>query len=324
MKEIALMTSGGDVPGLNACIRAVVKAAAYYNIKVSGIKGGFEGMITGDFVSMNTSKVNNIIHLGGTILKSSRSERFETKEGRKMAYQKLKDKGIEAIVIIGGDGSLKGAEVFSEEYKDISFMCIPKTIDNDVSGTDYCIGYDTALNTAMGAIDKLRDTAESHNRIFVVEVMGRDAGYIAYGAGIACGAEGILIPETTADMVYLQSKFNKKGWNKSKTSLIIIVAEGDESGGAFKVAEQIKEISPGKDIRVSVLGHIQRGGSPTSFDRILASKLGVSAVEFLLEGKKNSIVGFIKNEVTITPLSKAKKKNIAVNKKALTFMEILT
>lgn len=324
MKEIALMTSGGDVPGLNACIRAVVKAAAYYNIKVSGIKGGFEGMITGNFVSMNTSKVSNIIHLGGTILKSSRSERFKTKEGRKTAYKQLKDKGIEAIVIIGGDGSLKGAEVFSEEYKDISFMCIPKTIDNDVSGTDYCIGYDTALNTAMGAIDKLRDTAESHNRIFVVEVMGRDAGYIAYGTGIACGAEGILIPETTADTVYLQSKFDKKGWHKSKTSLIIIVAEGDESGGAFKVAEQIKEISPGKDIRVSVLGHIQRGGSPTSFDRILASKLGVSAVEFLCEGKKNSIVGLIKNEIALTPLSEAKKKSIAVNKEALTFMEILT
>lgn len=324
MKEIALMTSGGDVPGLNACIRAVVKAAAYYNIKVSGIKGGFEGMITGDFISMDTSTVRNIIHLGGTILKSSRSERFKTKEGRKEAYQQLKEKGIEAIVIIGGDGSLKGAEVFAEEYKDISFMCIPKTIDNDVAGTDYCIGYDTALNTAMGAIDKLRDTAESHDRIFVVEVMGRDAGYIAYGAGIACGAEGILIPETTADMKYLNNKFEKKGWNKSKTSLIIIVAEGDESGGAFKVAEQIKDFSPGKDIRVSVLGHIQRGGSPSSFDRILASRLGVSAVEFLREGKKNSIVGFIKNEIAITPLSKAKKNSIAVNKKALTFMEILT
>ncbi|MGS2764989.1 6-phosphofructokinase [Sinomicrobium sp. M5D2P9] len=323
MKKIAILTSGGDVPGLNACIRAIVKAASYHNIKTLGIKGGFEGMITGDFMPLHPPGINHIIHLGGTILKSSRSARFKTDEGRKAAYHRLRENGIDALILIGGDGSLKGGRVFCEEYKDIPVIGIPKTIDNDISGTDYCIGYDTALNTAMQAIDKIRDTAESHDRIFIVEVMGRDAGYIAYGTGVASGADGILIPETTADLEYLQRSFAKNR-NREKTSLIIVVAEGDESGGAITIAEKVKKHAAGRDIRISVLGHIQRGGSPTAFDRILAARLGVAAVEALLKGEKNSMVGIIKNDLFTTPLANVKNRNMNIDKDALKFLEILT
>ncbi|MGS2740208.1 6-phosphofructokinase [Sinomicrobium sp. M5D2P17] len=323
MKKIAILTSGGDVPGLNACIRAIVKAASYHNISILGIKGGFEGMITGDFIPLDPLEINHIIHLGGTILKSSRSARFKTEEGRKIAYHQLRKEGIDALILIGGDGSLKGGLIFCEEYKDIPIMGIPKTIDNDISGTDYCIGYDTALNTAMQAIDKIRDTAESHDRIFIVEVMGRDAGYIAYGTGVASGADGILIPETTADLEYLQRSFAKDR-NIKKTSLIIVVAEGDESGGAITIAEKVKKHAAGRDIRISVLGHIQRGGSPTAFDRILAARLGVAAVETLLKGAKNSMVGIIKNDLFTTPLADIKNRNMNIDKDALKFLEILT
>ena len=323
MKEIAILTSGGDSPGLNACIRAIVRASAYYKMKVVGIKGGFEGMIEGDFVPMNASSVSNIIHLGGTILKSSRSERFKTKEGRKIAHEQLKKRGIDTLILIGGDGSCKGGGIFSQEYPDISIIAIPKTIDNDVFGTDYSIGHDTAVNTAMQAVDKIRDTAESHNRVFIIEVMGRDAGYIAYGAGIATGAEGILIPETTADLKYLKKSF-ENGWSRDKSSLIIIVAEGDESGGGMQAAEKLKKMMPEKEIKVSVLGYIQRGGSPTSFDRILAARFGVAAIELLLKGKKNIMVGMHKDAIITTPISKVKRKSMDVNEEALTFLKILT
>lgn len=323
MNKIAILTSGGDVPGLNACIRAIVKAASYYDINTLGIKGGFDGMINGDFTNMDVPSVNHIIHLGGTILKSSRSDRFKTEEGRKTAYRQLNEAGIDAVILIGGDGSLQGGRIFSEEYKDIPFMGIPKTIDNDISGTDHCIGYDTAINTAMEAIDKIRDTAESHNRIFIVEVMGRNAGYIAYGTGIASGADGILIPETPADLEYLKNSFTKDH-NRKKNSLIIVVAEGDESGGALIIAEKVRKYAARRDIRISVLGHIQRGGSPTAFDRILAARLGVAAVENLLKGEKNRMVGIIKNDISVTPLADVKNRSMNMDKDALKFLEILT
>jgi len=321
MKKIAVLTSGGDVPGLNACIRAVVRSALYHGMNVCGVHHGFEGLIQGEFVQMDASSVSNIIHLGGTILKSSRSEQFKTKKGRKKAYRNLKQEKINAVVVIGGDGSLQGARKFTEEYN-IPFIGIPKTIDNDISGTDVAIGFDTALNTAMQAIDKIRDTAESHDRVFVVEVMGRDSGYIAYGAGLAGGAEAILVPESKADLTHLE-KTLQQGWTREKSSIIIVVAEGDETGGAKEVSELVKRCLPGRYIGICILGHTQRGGSPTSADRILAARLGVAAVKALRDGKKNVMVGMVKGDIAFTPLKKIKRHHLKLNKEVLGLLEEL-
>ncbi|MCQ0110048.1 6-phosphofructokinase [Zhouia amylolytica] len=322
-RKIAVLTSGGDAPGLNACINAVVRTAIYYNYSVLGIRDGYEGLITGRVMKLDLTDVNDIIHLGGTILKTSRSEQFKIKEGRLLAYEQVKQNDIDHLIVIGGDGSLKGASIFSKEYNDISIIGIPKTIDNDISGTDYSIGYDTALNTAVSAVDKLRDTAESHNRIFIVEVMGRDAGYIAYGTGLATGAEGILIPETHMDHVYLLDNL-RRNWHEKRSSLILIVAEGDETGGARRVAEEITNYLGNKEIRISILGHIQRGGSPTAFDRILATQLGNMAVTFLNKGAKNVMVGFQRQEIITIPLKDVGRRSMSLNEKALKLLEIMT
>jgi len=322
IKNIAVMTSGGDAPGLNACIRAVVRTAIFNKLNVVGIQHGFEGLISGDFIPMNANTVSNIIQLGGTILKSSRSERFKTKEGRLVAYENIKKENIDAIVLIGGDGSFEGAKAFTNEH-DVTFIGIPKTIDNDIFATDVCIGYDTALNTAMQAIDKIRDTAQSHERIFVVEVMGRDSGYIAYGAGLAGGAEAILVPETKADDKNLKEVL-RHGWNRNKSSLIIVVAEGDESGGALKVADDVKKYMPSHYVGVCILGHIQRGGSPSAADRILASKFGYGAIGALLEGKSNVMIGMRKNDIYFTPLEQIKRHHLDINQNLLNMMTTLT
>ena len=310
INKIAILTSGGDAPGLNACIRGIVRAAIFHSIKIVGIHRGYEGMIDGDFFEMDTTTVSNIIQRGGTILKSSRSERFKTPEGRELAFQQLKKEGIDAVVLIGGDGSLAGSQAFTSAYA-IPWIGIPKTIDNDITGTDFTIGYDTATNTAMEAIDKIRDTAESHNRIYFVEVMGRDSGFIAYKTGISIGAEAIYIPETKTDLAQLFSVF-EKGLGRKKSSLIVIIAEGNQAGGAFKIAEKVKEKFPQYDMAVCVLGHIQRGGSPSCSDRVLASKLGVAAINALLKGEKNIMIGEIKGEMIYTPLEKIKKKHLEI------------
>ncbi len=322
IKKLAVMTSGGDAPGLNACIRAVVRTAIFNKMKVIGIQHGFEGLMSGDFIPMDANSVSNIIQLGGTILKSARSEQFKTKEGRLKAYKEIRKENIDAIVLIGGDGSFEGAKAFIKKH-DTPFIGIPKTIDNDISGTDVCIGYDTALNTAMQAIDKIRDTAQSHERIFVVEVMGRDSGYIAYGAGLSGGAEAILVPETKADDNNLE-QILRQGWNRNKSSLIIVVAEGDESGGALKVADTVKKHMPSHYVGVCILGHIQRGGNPSAADRILASKFGFEAVEALLKGKQNCMVGLKKNEICFTSLRQIKRHHLDINNHLLKMLTALT
>lgn len=323
IKKIGILTSGGDAPGLNACIRAVVRTAIFHGLEVVGVRYGFDGLINGDFKPLNAQSVSNIIQLGGTILKSSRSEIFKTKEGRSLAYQKIKEENIDAIVIIGGDGSFAGVNVFIQEYDDIPFIGIPKTIDNDIAGTDFCVGYDTALNTAMEAIDKIRDTAESHERIFLVEVMGKDSGYIAYGAGLASGAESILIPETKADFDNLEIVL-KKGWNREKSSLIIVIAEGDENGGANKTAAMVRKYLPDYYVGICILGHIQRGGSPSAADRILASRFGYTAVVALLQGKQNIMVGIQNNDLCFTSFEEVKKQHLEINQNMLTMLNVLT
>lgn len=304
IQNIGVLTSGGDSPGMNAAIRAVVRGSLYYKLKVTGISRGYDGLINADFFPMDGKSVANIIQRGGTILKTARCDEFRTPEGRAKAYQNLVDSHIDALVVIGGDGTFTGADIFSQEY-DFPIIGLPGTIDNDLEGTDLTIGYDTAINTVVNAVDKIRDTAESHDRLFIVEVMGRDSGLIALRSGIGVGAEAILIPEakmTTADLVD-----RVEHGRKDKASKIIVVAEGDEAGGAYNVGEILKEKFPHHDIRVSVLGHIQRGGSPSCADRVLASRLGVAAVEGLLEGKSKVMVGQINKEIVFTPFSKAIK-----------------
>lgn len=321
-KKIALITSGGDVPGLNACIRAVVRSAHYHGINVIGVRHGYQGLIEGDFVEMLPESVSNIIQRGGTILKTSRSKRFETEEGQAAAYARLSRAGIDAVIVIGGDGSIAGASMFSSRYT-IPWIAIPKTIDNDIVGTDYAIGFDTAINTAMEAIDKIRDTAESHDRLYFVEVMGRGAGYIATYTGVSVGAEAILIPETKRDEAYL-FRILERGWQRQKSSMIVVVAEGDEWGGAYKVSENVKARFPGYDVRVCILGHIQRGGSPTCSDRLLASKLGVAAVEALTTGRKNEMVGIVDKHIVLTPLEKAITKKLEADPYLFRLMETLS
>lgn len=312
MKKIALFTSGGDAPGMNACIRAIVRTALHYNVQVLGIKRGYEGMIEGDFEELLARSVGNIIQRGGTILKTARSIEFFSPEGRKKAFEQINNAKIEGIIAIGGDGTFKGANVFTSEYG-IPFIGIPGTIDNDMFGTDFTIGYDTAINTVLSAIDKIRDTADAHDRLFFVEVMGRDAGHIALLSGMAGGAEAVLIPESITNIDILAQNI-KNGWELGKKSSIVIVAEGDEAGGAFKIADLVKARLDKKfDIRVTILGHIQRGGSPSCMDRVLATRLGVAAVKALLSGKVNEMVGTINNEIVFTPFSNAVKINSEIN-----------
>lgn len=317
------MTSGGDAPGLNACIYSVVKSALYHGKEVFGVRDGYDGLINGDLISLGTGQVDNMISRGGTMLKTSRSALFHTPKGRHEAYRSLVKNKIEGLIIIGGDGTLAGARLFSDTYDDIPVVGIPKTIDNDVSGTEYCIGFDTALNTAVEAVDKLRDTAASHDRVFVVEVMGRDAGYIAYGTGLATGAEGILIPETTIDWRHLKNHMSRT-WKSRGHSQIIIVAEGDEVGGAVKIGEQVQELLPERDVRVTILGHIQRGGNPTAFDRILAIRFGIAAVETLLLGESQLMMGWKGGDITRTPFENVHKRNLNVDHEALRAMDIVT
>lgn len=320
MKRIAVFTSGGDSPGMNACIRAVVRTALHHQIDVIGIKQGYEGMIDGDFIEMNASSVANIIQRGGTILKTARSARFFTLEWRQKAKENLEKNKIDGVVVIGGDGSFTGALEFSKICS-IPFVGCPGTIDNDLVGTDFTIGYDTAINTVVDAVDKIRDTAESHNRLFFVEVMGRDAGLIALRSGIAVGAEAIFIPETHSDIEGLIKKLENS--RKSKSSKIILVAEGDEAGGAFAIAEKVKKALPDFDTRVSILGHLQRGGSPTCMERVNASRMGYSAVNALLDGQKNVMVGIVNKKIEFTPFEKAVKHIQFPDTDILKMMEIL-
>lgn len=321
IKNIGVFTSGGDSPGMNAAIRAVVRSGLYYDLKVTGILRGYDGMISGEFTPMERKSVANIIQRGGTVLKTARSNEFLTKEGREKAYQQLKLNKIDALVAIGGDGTFTGANIFYDEFK-IPVMGLPGTIDNDLVGTDYTIGYDTAINTVIEAVDKIRDTAESHDRLFIVEVMGRDSGLIALRSGIGSGAEAILIPESKTDIKALLTRLGMS--RKDKASKIIIVAEGDDAGGAFEIAKVVKEKFPGIDTRVSVLGHIQRGGPPSCMDRVLASRLGVAAVESLMEGRNREMIGIVNGKIHFTPFSKAIKHNMDVNQELLKIVDILS
>ena len=308
VNKIAVLTSGGDAPGMNAAIRAVVRTCSYHEVEVLGIYRGFQGMIEDDFVELNARSVRNIINKGGTFLKSARSEGFRTKEGRENAYNNLTKNGVEALVVIGGDGTFTGALSFSQEFG-FPVMGIPGTIDNDIYGTTHTIGYDTALNTVVDAIDKIRDTASSHNRMFFVEVMGRDSGFIALNSGIGGGAERIIIPEKNIPAEVLLEDIDR-GKRRGKTSNIIVVAEGNTSGKAvFELKEYVEQKRPEYDIRVSVLGHMQRGGTPTCYDRVLATRMGVKAVESLLEGKSQYMVGINNDRMELIPLEKAVKEN---------------
>ncbi|UGS22251.1 6-phosphofructokinase [Flavobacterium cyclinae] len=323
IKKVGVLTSGGDAPGMNAAIRAVVRACAYYNVECVGIYRGYQGMIEGDFKEMGPRDVKNIINKGGTILKSARSAEFRTKEGRKKAYDNLVAAGIDSFVVIGGDGSFTGAEIFNEEFG-FSVIGIPGTIDNDIYGTSHTLGYDTALNTVIDAIDKIRDTANSHNRLFFVEVMGRDAGHIALNAGIGAGAEEILIPEEDFGLDRLLESL-KRSKGSGKTSSIVVVSEGDKIGkNVFELKDFIEENMPEYDVRVSVLGHMQRGGSPSCFDRVLASRLGVKAVESLLEGKSNYMVGLNQDKITLTPLEQAIKGQSEIDMELVKVSDIVS
>ncbi|SFS61802.1 6-phosphofructokinase [Sphingobacterium wenxiniae] len=320
IKNIAVLTSGGDSPGMNAGIRAVVRAGLYHNLNVFGIRHGYDGLVNGTIIPMDAKSVANIIQRGGTILKTARSEEFRTYEGRKKAYDNIKNLNIDALVVIGGDGTFTGASKFIEEF-DIPIIGMPGTIDNDLAGTDFTIGYDTAINTVVDAVDKIRDTAESHDRVFVIEVMGRDSGLIALRSGISTGAEAVLIPELEVNYDAIMKRLDKT--RKNKSSRIIIVAEGDKEGGEV-VAEKIKESFPHYDVRLSILGHIQRGGRPSCMDRVLASRLGVAAVEGLLEGRKGEMAGLICGQVQFTPFSKAIKHINKADENLTRIVEILS
>lgn len=323
IKKIGVLTSGGDAPGMNAAIRSVVRTCAYHNIQCMGIYRGFEGMIEGDIIEMGPRTVKNIVNKGGTILKSARSMEFKTPEGRKKAYEHLKKLEIDALVIIGGDGSFTGGLVFNKEFG-FPVMGIPGTIDNDIFGTMFTLGYDTALNTVVEVIDKIRDTANSHNRLFFVEVMGRDAGHIALNAGIGAGAEEILIPEENLGLDRLLESL-KKSKASGKSSSIVVVSEGDKIGkNVFELRDYVEENMPEYDVRVSVLGHMQRGGSPSCFDRVLASRLGVKAVESLLEGKTNYMVGLIADKIELTPLEQAVKGKSKIDAELLRVSDIMS
>lgn len=323
IKKIGVLTSGGDAPGMNAALRAVVRTAAYHKVECVGIQQGYQGLIDNKVKVMNARSVNNIINKGGTVLKSARCLEFRTKEGRQTAFKTVQKHGIEALVIIGGDGSFTGAMIFQSEFN-IPVIGIPGTIDNDIFGTSHTIGYDTALNTVIEAIDKIRDTAISHNRLFFVEVMGRDAGHIALNTGIGAGAEEVLIPEEDMGLDRLLDSL-KRSEKSGKSSSIVVVAEGDKTGkNVFEIAEYVEKNMPFYDVRVSVLGHMQRGGSPSCFDRVLASRMGVYAVEALLQGKSNMMVGMKSEEIIFSPLEKAIKGKSEINKDLIRVSDILT
>ncbi|MFP3860229.1 MAG: 6-phosphofructokinase [Bacteroidales bacterium] len=322
IKKIGVLTSGGDAPGMNAAIRAVTRAAIYNNLEVTGIMNGYHGMMNGRFKTLTSPMVSDIVQKGGTILKSTRSDEFKNKEGRRKAYEQLREHNIDAVVVIGGDGTFKGARAFTEEF-DIPVVGIPGTIDNDLYGTDYTIGYDSALNTIISAVDKIRDTASSHNRLFFIEVMGKDAGFLALRSGIACGAEAILIPEIEDDTQSLKD-YLKKEYKRKKYSNIIIVAEGDESGGAFNIANETKKEFPEYDMRVTVLGHIQRGGCPTAFDRVTASQMGIAAVDALLDNQNSIMIGMMNREIVHIPFNKTVKHHKDINRTLLSMIEILS
>lgn len=322
MQNIAVMTSGGDAPGMNAAIRAVVRTAIYHNIKVYGIRRGYQGMIEGDFIELHAHSVANILQRGGTILKTARSKEFLTKVGRQKAFDQLQKQGIEGLVLIGGDGTFRGANNFADEFP-IKAMGIPGTIDKDIAGTDYTIGFDTAVNTAVEAIDKIRDTAHAHDRIFIVEVMGRDAGYIALNSGVACGAEDILVPETTTVIEDLLTRLQDDKRRK-RLVRIIVVAEGDDFGGALDVHKVIAEKFPEWDVRASILGHIQRGGNPTYYDRVQASRMGYHAVLSLMNGRSLEMVGLHKGQIIFTPFSETVKQNTCLDKSVLEMASILS
>ncbi|MDM1049440.1 6-phosphofructokinase [Sphingobacterium hotanense] len=322
IKRIGVYTSGGDAPGMNAAIRAVVRTALYHNLEVTGIYRGYEGMIEGDFKNLVSRSVSSILQKGGTMLKSARCPEFRTPEGRKKAYDNIKAAGIDALVAIGGDGTFTGAEIFSNEYN-IPVMCIPGTIDNDLYGTDYTLGFDTANNTVIESIDKIKDTAASHNRLFFVEVMGRDSGSIALYAGVAGGAEAIMLPEkdTAIDELIDMLEVAK---DRNKTSMIVIVAEGDKNGGAYNVAKRVKEKFDFYDTKVSILGHLQRGGSPSSFDRILATRMGYFAVNELLRGNTRGTVGIRGSKITSTSLEEAlRNKEFKLDEELITISEVM-
>jgi 6-phosphofructokinase 1 len=322
MKSIGVFTSGGDAPGMNACIRSVVRTALYLGIDVYGIKYGYNGMIDGDIYKMKSYSVSNILQKGGTILKSARSVEFRTKEGRKKAFEQLQKRGIEGLVAIGGDGTLTGANLFYEEYGIPTIGC-PGTIDNDLYGSDYTIGFDTAVNTALDAIDKIRDTANSHDRVFFIEVMGRHTGYIAIHCGIGGGAEMVMVPETSVTINDVIETL-KEGKNRHKTSHIVIVAEGGEQGDAIEVAAKVSKELPDLDIRVTNLGHVQRGGAPTSSDRILASRMGMAAVEGLVNGQKNVMVGVIDNKIAFTSIKLAISKSKPIDDELMRLVEVMS
>ncbi len=323
IKKIGVLTSGGDAPGMNAAIRSVVRTCSYYNVECVGVIQGYQGLIEGQFETLNARSVSNIINRGGTILKSARSLEFKTVEGRKKAFDNFKEEGLDALVVIGGDGSFTGAMLFQKEHG-VPVVGIPGTIDNDIYGSDLTLGYDTAMNTVVEAIDKIRDTASSHNRLFFIEVMGRDAGFIALNTGIAGGAEEILIPEENLGLDRLVESL-KVSSRSGKSSSIVVVAEGEKSGkDVFELAQYVEDTFEGYEVKVSVLGHMQRGGSPTVVDRVLASRLGVAAVECLLDGQNNIMVGVINNKVETTPLEKAIKEHNEIDKELLRVADIMS
>lgn len=323
IKKIGVLTSGGDSPGMNAAIRSVVRACAYHNVECVGVYQGYEGLMEGDFSPMDARSVKGIINKGGTILKSARSKAFRTKEGRQKAFNKLIEAEVDGLVVIGGDGTFTGAMIFNQEF-DFPVMGIPGTIDNDIFGTSHTLGFDTALNTVVEAIDKIRDTASSHNRLFFVEVMGRDVGHIALNVGVAGGAEEILIPEEDLGLDRLVESLNRSK-QSGKSSSIVIVAEGDKIGkNIFELKDYVDENMEGYDVRVSVLGHMQRGGAPSCFDRVLASRMGVKAVESLLEGQTNFMVGLLNNKMELTPLENAIKGKSKINLELLRVSDIMS
>ncbi len=322
IKCIGILTSGGDAPGMNAAVRAVTRAAIYNGLEVKAIYRGYKGLITDEIETFHTQNVSNIIQQGGTILKTARCKEFMTPEGRQLAYETLQKHGIEALVCIGGDGTLTGARIFASEFN-FPIVGIPGTIDNDLFGTDNTIGYDTALNTIMEAVDKIRDTATSHERLFFIEVMGRDAGFLALNGAIATGCEAAIIPEIATENDQL-GELIKNGFRKSKNSSIVLVAESPLTGGAMALAERVKNEYPQYDVRVTILGHIQRGGSPSAIDRILASRMGAASIDALLEGQRNVMIGIQNDELVYVPFSKAIKNDKPINRELLNTLRILS
>lgn len=322
IKCIGILTSGGDAPGMNAAIRAVTRSAIYNGLTVKGIYRGYKGLITGEIQEFKTQNVSNIIQQGGTILKTARCQEFKTPEGRKIAYETMQREGIDALVVIGGDGSLTGARLLAQEF-DVPCIGLPGTIDNDLYGTDTTIGYDTALNTILDAVDKIRDTATSHERLFFVEVMGRDAGFLALNGAIAAGAEAAIIPEFNTEVDQLE-EFIKNGFRKSKSSSIVLVAESEITGGAMHYAERVKNEYPQYDVRVTILGHLQRGGKPTAHDRIIASRMGVESIQALMEGQRNVMIGIENDQIVYVPFTKAIKNDKPIDRELVNVLHELS